>query len=158
MTIESKLTKKDYQNLMLLLTYRKPMTIVFVIIGILSFILPVLYLSGFKLPFDKPPYTQMIFGFVIVFALPLMIIYSANKTFVSNLRLHEKIIYEFNQDIISITGESFNSQMDWTKIHKIKELKNWILIYQSNQVANIIKKNAFGDNLDEFRELIKKVR
>lgn len=46
--------------------------------------------------------------------------------------------------------------MDWTKIYKILELKNWILIYQNRQIANLIPKEYFGDNLHEFKELVKR--
>jgi hypothetical protein len=158
MTIESRLNKKDYQRLILLLTYRKPMMIFFVLIGLLSLILSILFFVGVRVPFDKPPYFQMIFGFFVVIALPIVVIKGASKTFQSNLRMQEKMIYEFNQDGIIITGESFNTEMDWEKVHKIQELRNWVLIYQSNQVANIIKKESIGDNINEFRDLIKKTK
>jgi hypothetical protein len=132
------------------------MTIFVLIIAIFSFIPSILYLLGAKVPFNNPPYLQLIFGIVIIFILPLMIVRGANKAYESHLRLQEKMIYEFTQSGIKITGESFNSEMDWTKIYKVKERKNWILIYQSQQVANIIKKESLGDNLIEFRELVKK--
>ena len=158
MIIESKLTKKDYQKLLLLLTYRKPLMIVIVLIGLLSLILSVLFFLGVSVSFDKPPYFQMIFGFFVVIAMPIIVFRGASKTFKSNLRMQEKMVYEFNQDRITITGESFNTEMDWEKVHKIQELRNWILIYQSNQVANILKKGSIADNIDEFRDLIKKTK
>jgi hypothetical protein len=156
MIVETIMTKKDYRNLMLLITYSRPMTIFITIIAVFSFVPSILYLLGAKLPFNNPPYAQMIFGVVIIFILPFMIVRGANKAYESHLRLQEKMIYDFTQEGIKITGESFKSEMNWTKVYKVKERKNWILIYQSQQVANIIKKESLGDNLIEFRELVKK--
>lgn len=67
----------------------------------------------------------------------------------------EKISYEITEKYIRIKGESFNSAMDWTKIFKILELKNWILIYQNEQAATIIPKVAFGEKISEFRNMVK---
>jgi len=54
-----------------------------------------------------------------------------------------------------ITGESFTSQLNWEKTYKVAELNHWILIYQNRQVANVIPKESFKDQLTEFRALIK---
>ena len=54
-----------------------------------------------------------------------------------------------------VRGETFTSEMDWSKIHKILELKDWVLIYQSNSTANIIKKEYFGEKIEEFRALVR---
>ncbi len=42
-------------------------------------------------------------------------------------------------------GESFNAKLSWNKIYKVKETKNWILIFQSRQVANLILKSDIWD-------------
>ena len=156
MKIETKLSFKEYLRLMFLLTYKKPFMVFLSGIGVIMFIGSLFYFLGIKVPVDKPPYFQLIFGFSIIALLPFSIYRSAKKNFSSSGRLQEKITYEFLEDAIRITGESFNSELTWEKIYKITELRNWILIYQNRLVANIIPKKSFGNSLGEFKEEVKK--
>ena len=155
MIIETKLDFKRYLRLMYSLTYCKPIMIFLTIVGLTMFIGSILYFLGFNVPIDSPPYFQFIFGFFIIAILPFSIYRSGKKNFSSHGRLQEKIIYEFTDERIKITGETFNSELDWTKTYKITELKNWILIYQNRQIANILSKDSFGDKISEFRTLVK---
>jgi hypothetical protein len=126
------------------------------IVGLIMFIGSVLYFIGVNIPVDEPPYFQIVFGFFTIALLPFSIYRAGKKNFSSHGRLQEKITYEFTDEKIRQTGETFNSDMDWTKIYKVQELKEWILIYQNTQIANLIPKESFGDNLQEFRELVKR--
>jgi len=155
MTIETKLDLNGYLKLMYTLTYRKPLIIFLTIIGLMMFFGSILYLLGFKIPFDGPPIFQITFGFFITAILPFSVYRSGKKNFFSHGRLHEKIIYEFTEEKIKQVGETFNSEMDWTKIYKIQELKDWILIYQNRQMAFLLPKKSFGDNLYYFKNLVK---
>lgn len=154
MRIESKLTIKDYQRIMFNLNGRKPIVIILFILGFALIVTSVLYFIGFKIPFSEPPYFQLFLGLFIVILYPLFFILSVRKTFMTHLRLHERIIYEFNPDKIIITGETFKSEMNWSKIYRIQELRNWILIYQNRLIANIIKKDTSGIDIKYFRELV----
>lgn len=155
MKIETQLSFKEYLRLMFVLTYKNPILVFLSCIGVIMFIGALFYFMGFKVPFDNPPYFQLIFGFSIVALLPFSIYRSAKKNFTSSGRLQEKIVYEFMDDYIRITGESFNSELTWEKTYKVTELKNWILIYQNRLVANIIPKKSFANNLSEFKEEVK---
>lgn len=155
MTIETKLDFKKYLTLMYTLTFRKPIMILLAIAGLIMFGSSILYFLGYAVPVDSPPYFQLVFGFFIIAFLPFSIYWTSRKNFSSHSRLHEKIIYEFTEEKIKQIGESFFSEIDWTKIYKIMELKNWILIYHNRQVANLIPKESFGDNLPEFKQLVK---
>ena len=128
-----------YLKLMYWLTYKKPWTIIITIIGLTMLIISILYFLGYPLTFDKLPYAQLIIGLIVIF-IPISIYRSAKKSFSSNGRLQEKMIYELTVDKIIITGETFKTEMDWTKLHKIQELKDWILIYNNKFNANIIPK------------------
>jgi hypothetical protein len=156
MRIETQVSFKEYLRLMLGLTYKKPFLVFLLCVGIILIIGSILYLIGFKVPFDSPPYYQLIFAFSIIFLLPFFVYLSAKKTFSSSGRFQERIVYEFLDDYIKITGESFNSELTWEKTYKITELRNWIFIYQNRLVANIIPKKSFGNNLSEFKELVKR--
>jgi len=138
------------------LTYRKPIVISLTIFGLIIFLLPVFYFLGINFSFVAPPYFQLALGFSIVAFLPYSVFRGAKKNFTSHARLQEKISYEFTEDKIIITGDTFNSEMDWTKTHKITELKNWFLMYQNIQIANLLPKDAFTDSqIIEFRNLVK---
>lgn len=68
------------------------------------------------------------------------------------------MIYEFTNDKIIISGESFHTELSWDKTYKVLELNKWILIYQSRLAANILAKEAFGDQLDAFKTLVKSTK
>lgn len=155
MLVETKLDFNKYLKLNYMLTYRKPIIILITIIGFTLFTGSIFYFLGFNIPVDSPPYTQFLFGFSAIVILPFFIYWNVKKNFYSHGRLQEKIIYEFTDEKIKITGESFNSELDWEKIYKITEFKNWILIYENIQIANILTKESFGEKIKDFRMLIK---
>lgn len=155
MTIYTKIVFKDYIKLMFLLTYRKPAMVLFTIIGLVMIVFSLGYFLDLNNMYESAPYVPGFLGFVFVFFLPLSIYLGAKRNFSSNGRLNERIKYEFNEDRILITGESFTSQLNWEKTYKVAELNHWILIYQNRQVANVIPKESFKDQLTEFRALIK---
>jgi len=155
MKIETRLDFKSYVKLMYVLSYRKRSMIYITIIGLGAFFLPILYFLGVNIPFEKSPLLALVFGFVIIVVMPIAIYFNARKTFSTHGLIKERIIYEITDDKICQTGETFHSEMDWTKIYKIVEMKNWILIYHNRQIANTIPKESFGENLMEFRNLVR---
>jgi hypothetical protein len=154
MIIDTKLEFKSYLSLIYILTYRKPIMIIITFVGFVMFVGSILYFLGYKIPFDEPPYFQIVFGFFTIGVVTYSVYSSCKKNFSSHGKLLEKVVYEFTDEKISQTGETFSSEMDWTKIYKVLELKDWILIYQSKQVANLLPKIAFGKNLDEFKRIV----
>lgn len=161
MTIETKLDFKEYRKLMFILAYRKPTTVLMLALGTLMIIASTLYFLGVAIPFfTEPPYFSLAFGLLVVILLPLSIASSARKRFSSGSALHETIVYEFTDDNMLIKGESFGSELSWSKVLKVVELKDWILIYQNRAVANAIPKSSFSsEQLVEFRQLaISKVK
>lgn len=155
MRIETTLTFKEYLKLMYILTYRKGWMIFILIIGIVMFVGSTLYFLGFEIPADSPPYFQIVFGFFIIFLMPISVYFSAKRNYTSQQRLKEKIIYEFTNEKIIINGESFHSELDWDKTFRVQELNGWILIYQSRLTANILTKESFGEHLAEFKSLVR---
>ena len=154
MIIEMKIEFKPYLKLMYVLTYRKPAAIVISLIGFFSLLFGILSFTGLS-PFFPSDYVQLGFGFMLVVVYPFIIYTTAKRNFASQARIQERITYEFTDNTIKITGESFNSELTWEKTYKVLELKDWILIYQNRLVANIIPKEAFGDKLDEFKSLVR---
>lgn len=155
MIIETEIDSRMYMNFMFTMSYRKPATFIPTIIGALLILTSVLYFAGFKTPFNEPPHLQLVIGFFIVAILPFSIYRSAKKNYPFLGRLQEKIIFEFTDEKIIETGETFSEEMDWSEINKVLELKAWMLIYQNTGSAIILPKASFGKNLNEFKDLIR---
>jgi hypothetical protein len=93
-----------------------------------------------------------------IFIIPIFL-YFINKgvknSFNSNSKIQENIIYEFFEDKLKITGETYNGETNWDKIYKIEELKNYVLIYENLTSCYIIKKESFNEQYGEFKQIIK---
>ena len=78
------------------------------------------------------------------------------RNFTSTSTLHEPIVYTFTQTGIHIKGRTFESDLHWEVVHKVKETKNLFLFYQNNLAANLVPKTAFSskDQIIALRELI----
>lgn len=79
------------------------------------------------------------------------------KAFYSNKKIQEEIVYTFTDDKIHTKGETFDGDFTWEKVYRIKENKDWFLIYQSKTTMNMIPKKYFIKNqVTELRNLIRK--
>jgi hypothetical protein len=57
---------------------------------------------------------------------------------------------------LTITGDTFNSEINLNSSYKIEELKNWFLIYPSNRIANLIPKTGItSQEIVELRNIFK---
>lgn len=155
MIIETEIDSRMYMNFMFTMSYRKPATLIPTIIGSLMILISVLYFLGVNIPFNEPPHFMLLLGVVIVAILPFSIYRSAKKNYPFLGRLQEKIIYEFTDEKIIETGETFSLEMDWNEICKVEELSNWMLIFQDTGSAIILPKASFGKNLKEFKDLVR---
>jgi len=155
MKIETRLEFKSYLKLMYTLTYRKPIFIFIIIYLLVVVLLNIFIFSDINFLLGDTYYIPLFIAFYFIVLLPISIYFNSRKIYSTNGLLKEKIIYEFTDEKISHTGETFYTEMDWTKIYKIVEMKQWILIYQSKVHVNIISIESFGDNLMEFRNLVR---
>ncbi len=151
MKIKTKIEFKDYVNLNLQLITSK---ISFYFLPLAIIILLNNNIEG-VLYKDQ---TSIFFVVVIILVtiwFPIRVYLKMKKEFYTNKNLQERILYEFYKEKIDITGETFQSEISWTNIHRVKELKNWFLIYQSNNLANLVqKKNFTREEIIELRNFI----
>jgi small-conductance mechanosensitive channel len=76
--------------------------------------------------------------------------------FNSNKKIQESISYTFNNEKIRTEGETFDGDFTWDSVHKVKENKDWFLIYQSAQTMNMVPKKFFTkEQISELRNIIK---
>jgi hypothetical protein len=76
--------------------------------------------------------------------------------FHSNKKIQENISYTFTHEKIRTEGETFDGDFSWNTVYKVKENREWFLIYQSAQTMNMIPKKYFTKNqVSELRSIIK---
>ena len=76
--------------------------------------------------------------------------------FNSNKKIQESISYTFTNEKIRTEGETFDGEFEWNTVYKVKENKDWFLIYQSAQTMNMVPKKDFTkDQISELRNIIK---
>lgn len=77
--------------------------------------------------------------------------------FNSNKKIQEGISYTFTDEKIRTEGETFDGDFTWNSVYKVKENKDWFLIYQSAQTMNMVPKKFFTKNqISGLRDLIRK--
>jgi len=153
--LTTKLSIDDFIKVSFHLLYRK--LSMKVVTGMGLFIL-LLILFMFH-SFTEFPWYLLIFGLFLTIGQPVLVYFTAKKNYKSNERFSETINYEFDQENIQLTGESFNSKFTWDKIYSVTENKDWILIWQSRQNANVVPKRDFKvGELQIFKDIVKSQR
>ncbi len=145
---------KRYSKLMTRQFYKKFLVICTMLFGILCLTITVLGIALWE--FELSHILNYGISGLLVLVMPYLAVkLKAKRGFDSNKLMQEKIVYEFTEDKIFITGTSFKSEMEWSKIYQVKEVKDWFLLYQSKHLMNLIPKNAMEGKVAEFRTLIK---
>jgi len=153
MKIETQIELKDFIRFTFKLLYSKRLYQLLFIIGIFVFTASI-FQFFMENTFVDPPYAEFFVGIFLIFIYPIIIFYKAKKNFESNKILQEKVSYEFIEDKILISGDSFNSELSWGSIIKVEETKDWILIYHNKQTAILLLKSSIGENLVPLKALI----
>lgn len=158
MTIKTKLTLEEFRKLNFTLAYSKPGLILLTLFGILMF------LSGFVLYFfteelEESLFSPLIAGMILTFLFPFSIFVSSTRNFNSDKRLQEEMEYEFTDEKMKVSGESFSFELELSKTHQIIELKNWFLIYQNKISANLIPKRSLSESeIKEMRKIFSQLK
>ncbi len=96
------------------------------------------------------------FAAVFVFII-IRSYFRLKNAFFSNKKIQEEIIYTFTDEKVQTKGETFEGDFAWNTVYKIKETKDWLLIYQSKTTMNMVPKKYFSDSqISELRNIIKK--
>lgn len=149
--LTTKLSIGDYIKVNYHLFYRKLSNKLMTGIGF--FMLFVIIIS-FK-TLAQFPWFLLIFGLYLIIGLPIQVYFAAKRNYKLNKRIGETINYEFDTENIQLVGESFNSTFTWDKIHTVTENKEWILIWQSQQIANVIPKQDFKNgDIQTFKNIV----
>jgi hypothetical protein len=152
MEIKTKLTEKDFINVNLVILYKKLSIKIAIGLVVLVALLSLYYSISNNKPFAFDTISWPLIFFVL---LPLFTIIGAKRNFRSNERIKETIEYKFEDDYLHVKGESFTSQLSWDKIFKVTLDKNWLLIWQSRQVANVIpRRDIWEGDVKKLKEIL----
>lgn len=155
MKITAQLNYESYAALMVQLFYKKGLVLATVVSGVIFFLLGILALLFL---YDKRSILYMLIlvgvGLWLVILPYITVRLKSKRDFSSNQMLQQQMMYEFLADKIMLAGETFSSEMEWSKLYKVVEAKEWILLYQSKTMANLIPKEAIGDKLAQLKTLI----
>ena len=150
-SVETKLSEKDYTDVMFFLLYR---SWGYWILTLLGFFL----ITGYPLLFWKEGGWQwfiIIYGFFLILWAPLRTALACRKNFRSNKRIQETLTYTFGQGEMHVKGESFDTTCGWQGIHKVGETDRCFLIWQSRTQTNLLPKRAFTPEQQQlFRALV----
>lgn len=152
MTVKTHITFKDFLNFNIKNSF--PRIIIFSLI----------ILAIFGLNFSNAEYnTKEIFKsasiwFAAVFVFIIIRSYFRLKNaFYSNKKIQEEIVYTFTDEKVQTKGETFDGDFTWNTVYKIKETKDWLLIYQSKTTMNMVPKKYFSQSeIIELRNIIEK--
>lgn len=152
MTVKTHITFKDFLNFNIKNSF--PRIIIFSLI----------ILAIFGLNFSNAEYnTKEIFKsasiwFAAVFVFIIIRSYFRLKNaFYSNKKIQEEIIYTFTDEKVQTKGETFDGDFTWNTVHRVKETKDWFLVYQSKTTMNMIPKKYFSQSeIIELRNIIEK--
>lgn len=99
---------------------------------------------------------RLFFMQAVLILLPLAVYIQAKRTYKTNERFREDVLYEIDEGGIKFTGESFVSYLGWRKVFAIAEVKYFFLIYENSQVANFISKSTLNEeSLIKLRNILK---
>lgn len=150
--LTTKLSINDFIKVNYHMLYRK-----WAIKGMTGFGLFFILLSLFTLMSGDFSWFLLIFGLFLTVGLPVQVYFAAKRNYKTDGRVSETIEYLFDNEEVKIAGESFNSRLTWDKIYSVTENKNWILIWQNQQIANVVPKRDFKeDELKLFKEIVKR--
>ncbi|MDB5030374.1 YcxB family protein [Mucilaginibacter sp.] len=157
MQIKTQIQFKDYLKLQYTLSYQSFFTLFSTCLVVIAFI--VSFRQILEGAADDDTIYWLIFLGAYIFLRPVVTYFATKKNFNTHQILREEIIYEFLPDKLLVTTSYSNSEIPWTKMYKIRELKKWFLIYQSNRTANLISKNFLTDEqILQLRSLFKSIQ
>jgi hypothetical protein len=156
-SVTTKLTFEEFRKANFYFLYRKWAAKFSLVMG--TFILIGTLVFYFMNPsfYTQFPVIPVLLGLMMAVFPPYSIFRTAKKNYNSNGRISETISYEFDDDVIQISGESFHSKLTWDKIYELTVTRSWVLVWQSGQVANVIPtKDITPNQIQQLKKIVEK--
>lgn len=150
MTVKTHITFKDFLNFNLKNSLSR--IIIFSLIILLFFVLNFYNAENDAKEIFKS--ASLWFAAIIVFVI-VRSYFRLRNTFYSNKKIQEEIIYTFTDEKVQTKGETFDGDFTWNTVFKVRETKDWFLIYQSKLTMNMVPKKFFSTSqIFELRKII----
>jgi hypothetical protein len=148
---------KEYRNLIFGLSFKRP--IILIMFGlILLNIINIFTKSNISYIYQDFIFPMILCISVVLF-IPLIVYYKTRQIYKSSELFHENINYSLDNNSVKMNGETFDSELKWTHFYKIKETKNFFMLYHGKTIATLLGKNSMN-NVDvvEFKLFIKSLK
>lgn len=156
--IVSKMELQDFVKVNLKLIYRRPISYIFPIVGLILLLSTIPQFLKFDSNLVDTPIPNLIMGISFTILYPLFLYFQIKKNYNTNLRIQERIQYTFTPESMKVKGESFESNLEWAQVHKIVEKADCILIYENRQVAMFLLHRFFNEEeMMRFKILLKSI-
>lgn len=95
-------------------------------------------------------------GFLYIF-YPLLVYFIHRNAFNTNEILKNTVQYDISSQGISTKGDSYQSQMGWNKVYKVKEYKDRFLVFLSRRQAIHFEKGNFPSvaDIEIFKSIVR---
>jgi hypothetical protein len=151
-----KIPKKQFVLFSYYQFYTKPLILLAHIIITITLVANVImYLQGEPQPnFARNTYLVIA---VTAILLPYSLYSQFIRKYKKNPLLFGNTNYEFSTSKVKMKNSSGGeNSMGWEKLHKVKEYKNWFLLYTDKYTAAYIPKKSFqsDEQVQQFRQLV----
>jgi hypothetical protein len=152
-TILTQLTLQDFVSANYALLLQKKSTKLLLLVAMLMILLPAILAITGTAPYN---WIQSLIGIGLIGFYILSSYLTARKNYQSIPGISEPLTYEFSNDKLVCIGPASSSESDWTKVHRVSETKNCLLIWRSSQVVNVLpKRNITADQLNAIKEMVR---
>lgn len=147
----------DYRNLILGISFKKPIYIV--VLGILL-LFSLTFVVNRENMMNQLDSNYFIFIIIGVFLLsPFFTLIQIKRLYNTNSIFKEELNYILTNDSIQIKGETVDSTQKWTHFYQIRETKKFFMFYHGKMIATLIDKKMFSENdLQEFQRFAKSLK
>ena len=153
MKFDYQIGEKEFIKLKFFLVYRKPISILILIIALVLFIVNAK--DNFFNNYGDFDLFSILFFIYCFIAIPIYWFFRFKKEYRSNKNLKVKVTTEITPDTITDISEEYNASVSWESVHHIHELKDWFLFYYSNINFGLIPKRVMTkEQISELRTII----
>jgi hypothetical protein len=147
-TIKTKISKKDFLLLSLVISFSHNFIKVTTIIGLVAVFLSIIF-SIFKTISQNEINPLLIIG--ITFSLfPVLILYKTSVLYDKSNELSEEFTLHFNDAHFKVVGQESSESITWDRVIKVKNVKNRLIIFIGIHNAKVINKKYLSEEQKNF--------
>lgn len=139
-TIKTKISKKDFLLLSLIVSFSHNFIKATTIIGLIATILSVF----------QNEFSLLLVPGVLLLLLPISIMHKASVLYDKSNELSEEFTLHFNDSHFKIVGQESEDLIAWDRVIKVKNKKNCIIIFIEIHTAKVINKKYLSEEQAEF--------